>query len=154
MRRDTVRKELSEERRKELLTPGIHPENAKYTDLRPCGKCDGVIFLGARWKHEWVKGESVPVALVASKEEQALRYLRQMPVEWLALRGNKEIGVSMPDVAYMYSEEMIAEATAAGVGLERIFTCDEHCINAARPEHAVRFKVHKVEEGVWAVIYV
>lgn len=139
---------------KDKLTPGEHPEGKALSDLRPCGKCDGVIYFGAREISELDKDNKVSrYAVVPSKEREALRYLRPMPVEWLIERKNREIGVSMPEVDFLYTKDMLRAAEDAGVPLKRVFTAEKHCIFAVQPQHRERWKVFQVEPGVWAVLY-
>jgi hypothetical protein len=146
------------------LKPGEYPDPDKQTsDLKQCGKCDGVIFLGAKENFGVLAGKP-HVERLPSYERQAKRYLRPMSLEWHARElhyGRDQRGVCMPQVSFLYREKPLdggdsIEEVAAKAGREicRIFTQEQHCIDAIQPEHRERWRVFPVEEGVWAVLYI
>lgn len=139
------------------LKPGVLAGTKIGKRLVPVGQCAGVIFLGEKVKYEPVGDSKVIVAVDTGFQERALCYLRPMSMEWRALRlhqGRPELGVSMPKIQFLFSEEIKDAAKAAGRPIEWMFSQDQHCVDASRKEHRDHWHVFSVEEGVWAVLYV
>lgn len=149
--------------RDERLIPGPVPETVPEWRMEqhpahvPTGKADGVLFYGSKVQPlaalNTPRGhESAGVEVAASMEERALRYLRPMPKEWhLENRGRR--GIAVPNVDRLIPRSIKAEAAAGGNRLIAMYTCDQHCIDAVQPEHANRWTYHRVEEGIWCVLY-
>lgn len=142
----------------ELLTPGEHPEDRPLPELVGVGKCDGVFFLGKGTKAVAINDDEVHVIEVLSLQRAALRYLRPMSKTWHALQsfgtnGARYTGTSRPNADFLISPQMHEVAAKAKRKIEWIFTMDDHCIDAVQPAHRSRFRVFKVEEGIWAVLY-
>lgn len=156
-----------------MLVPGDHPTESSgrkiaLPDLRPCGKCDGVIYL-AGGKTLKInpdgklltdpKGEPVVID-VPSAEREALRYLRPMPVEWHAMysahnHGARCVGISKPEVQFLFPLEILEARQKTGRPIEWMFTMDDHCVMAVQRQHVNNWRVFKTPtEDVWAVIYV
>lgn len=148
--------ELSDELKTKLV-PGNHPdgwETRSPSDLRPCGQCDGVVFLGCGVKLTPLPNGDVAPLPTASYETEALRYLRPMPVMWRAMqqaRGSNQAGVSMPDINELLTNEIKTAAEKAQRPIRWLFTQDEWCIEAAHPKYRGRWFITNVAEGIWTV---
>lgn len=142
----------------ELLTPGEHPEGRPLPELIGVGKCDGVFFLGKGTKAVAISDDEVHVVEILSLQREALRYLRPMSKNWHALQsfganGARYTGTSRPSAHFLIRRQMHEVAAKAKRPIEWIFTMDEHCIDAVQPAHRNRFRVFRVEEGIWGVLY-
>jgi hypothetical protein len=141
-----------------LLKPGELPDNRPLPELIGVGQCDGVIYFGKGAKAVPLNDDEYHVVAIPSLQREALRYLRPMPKSWHALQafhsnGARYTGTSRPSAHFLISPSMQADSDKAKRPLEWIFTQDSHCIDATQPEHRGRFRVFKVEEGIWAVLY-
>lgn len=160
------------DRIKQLCTPGDHPEGCSDPDVRPCGKADGVVFLGEGREANELPDGNIEVKIVKSLKREAFRYLHPMPALWRALNNGK-VGVCTPHgVEVLFTKDMFEAEKSTGRKLHYMFASDDHGITAAHPIHrqladnaiidpdspptgreAWRWKVVKVQEGIWVFLY-
>lgn len=144
------------------LAPGEHNPKDADIDIMGVGQCDGVFWLGQNI-----------LTMTQDAYRKALRYLRPMPAHWQKAMGNVELpehmktqpgqrarfhrtkGVSKPgwpDVPWTQALNQAARET--GRTADWLFTQEPHCIDAVQDAHCLRWRCYRVEEDVWAVLYV
>ena len=156
------------------LMPQAEDEAAKVDPRRPGGLCDGVIYMGDGLLPVEVAGQWE--ARKVSGEAEALRYLRPMGMQWLTMElvrtGNApRVGVSRPHgVDWLFTAEMHARSKELQRPIRWLFTVDPWCVSEAKwegmgvgalgqlagkqvDEERERWRVYRVSDDVWAVIY-
>lgn len=147
---------LSQEKILEMIKPGQHPNpDAPVNECKPCGKCDGVVFL-LEGLEGVEKADGTPdVSYVPSLEKQALSYLRPMPALWRAL--NRKLGVTSPrGIEVMFPREIWDVQKASGRGIGYLFAHDDWCVHAAHQRYrlpVMRWAIINVEPGIWVFLF-
>jgi len=133
------------------------PVNAEDFEYEATGNADGVVYLDEKRTKQFVKdsagNEILNVKVVLEgKERQALSYLKPASSEWKKLNPGMQ-GYSRPDIHHILPKEAKAEAASLGVALKWILNAEHpKAINAQ--EFPNNWTFHKVEPGVWAILWV
>lgn len=154
---------MTPEQLAEIVQPGNHPENVRFEDLKPCGRCDGVVFLKGGVEATEHPDGTVAVNFVGGGEDlkasdlacekEALRYLKPMPPMWLALHPGKD-GISTPHgVEAMFTEEMFTLERTLRRPLRFIFASTEQGIYAAHPRLRKAWTIVKVAPTIWVFVF-
>lgn len=144
--------------REELLkkiTPGVHPEGAPFEELRPCGNCDGVLYLGGGFTHTEEPDGTITKTAISGLEcqKQALSYLKPMPKLWQVRHGKKGISHPLSDGAVFVPREMWELQAETGRSIEWYFTCEPHGLCPAAEKYRQYFHVVKVQPTLWALVF-
>ena len=143
----------------ERLQPGDgNAVGSPEESWKPCGRCDGVIYLGdiEAYSHETQQLETVS----AGNERQALRYLADPRLHpeaaaWMKAHPG-QLGLCAPSIEFLLNQhpEIFKAAEAAQRPIRRHFVVSQRSLNANQPEHIRRWHLQQVEEGIWVVWYV
>jgi len=141
----------------ERLKPGPElPAESDPKDWHPCGRADGIIFLGERARRiGGNEGEVLKEVLTESLERQAFRYLRTASVQYLEqYPGNRGLGRPILPAALVPSElQRLAQEQFRPI--EHIFIADHPAgLSPARPEYTRCWRILKAEEGIWCAFFV
>lgn len=140
------------------LIPGEgNPEGSAPAAWQCCGKADAVIFLG---DIEGLLPDRRTIGCTSPGYERRAKCYMRPPLSdpeakiWAEAHGGQE-GYAMPDISFLLqvNPEIMQEAERMQRPVERLFRANRAGINANQPEHASRWRVSKVEDGIWAVIY-
>ncbi len=139
------------------LVPGAHAQTATEQQKKPCGQCEGVIYLDKLQTYvDGPNGEVLPCVKPSSMLE-ALRYLRPMSPVWKALHAGMD-GVCRPrGIANVLDlSEINLASRVTGRAVQWLFSCHEHCVEIAQTKTHERanWRIYRVAEDVWAVLYV
>lgn len=140
------------------LAPGDgNPDGSPPSTWQPCGQADAIIFLG---DIEGLLDDRRTMGCISRGYERRAKCYMKPPLscpdaaKWAQAHGGQE-GYAVPDISFILQAhpEILEDAEKEQRPVERLFRANSAGINANQPEHASRWKVHRVEPGIWAVIY-
>ena len=144
---------------KDKLTPGEpRAEGPDDHTAIPSGNADGVLYFKGTGYQVRQNGQTIWRTTAQSKEDRAFCYLRRLSEdERRAVDGTTHIlGVSrhfgeFQDVLINYNRAQFAGYDPKDIA--NLMVADFKGTNALRPEYMPYWKVFKVEDGVWAIVF-